>query len=272
MSETRPGVRVERDGHVATVVISNPRRKNAFRAEMWGQLTDACQALADDPAVWVVALTGDGEDFCSGADVSGGAAVGDTGADRPADAVGPGPLDHMRAIGRTVLAVHELAKPVVARVDGVAAGAGMNLALAADIVVASDRARFSEIFARRGLTVDFGGSWLLPRLVGLHRAKELVLLADMWSAADLHALGLLNRVVPVEELDATVADIAGRLAAGPPVALSLSKKLLNAGLSSTLSQAVESEAQAQGVNRGTKDTLEAMMAFLEKRPPVFRGV
>ncbi|MCU0271671.1 MAG: enoyl-CoA hydratase-related protein [Acidimicrobiales bacterium] len=256
-----PHIRIERAGNVARLVVSNPRRKNAINGEMWGQLTAACTELAEDATIRAVVLTGEGEDFCSGADVS-----------RVANEESSvSPLENMRYIGRSVLAMHELPKPVVARVDGVAAGAGMNLALAADIVVASDRARFSQIFAKRGLTVDWGGSWLLPRLVGMHRAKELVLLADMWSAPELAQLGLLNRVVPVEQLDATVDDVAVRLAAGPPIALSMSKKLLNAGPESTLSQAVEAEAQAQSVNFATRDTLEAMMAFAEKRPPVFEG-
>jgi enoyl-CoA hydratase/carnithine racemase len=254
-------IRLERAGPVATVVVSNPGKKNAINGDMWGHLIEVCATIADDPTIRAVVLTGDGDDFCSGADVSRAADREDAGL----------PIDTMRRIGRAVIAVHELPKPVVARIDGVAAGAGMNLALAADIVVASDRSRFCEIFARRGLSVDFGGSWLLPRLVGMHRAKELVLLADMLSAAEAERMGLLNRVVPAADLDATVADIAGRLAAGPPIALSLSKKLLNAGHDSTLSQAVEAESAVQAVNFATRDTLEAMVAFAEKRPPVFEG-
>jgi 2-(1,2-epoxy-1,2-dihydrophenyl)acetyl-CoA isomerase len=159
----------------------------------------------------------------------------------------------------------------LARVDGVAAGAGLNLALGCDLIVASERSRFSEIFARRGLSIDFGGSWLLPRLVGLHRAKELVLLAEMLSADEAKEAGLVNRVVSAVDLDSVVADWAARLAAGPPLALSMSKLLLNKSLESSLDQALEAEAYAQSVNLASADVREAVAAFMEKRTPVFEG-
>ena len=169
------------------------------------------------------------------------------------------------------LALHRLPQPTIAKVNGVAVGAGCNLALGCDLVVASDEARFSEIFALRGLTIDFGGSWLLPRRVGLHRAKELALLAEIISAKEAEAMGLVNRVVPVGELDAFVDDWATRLAAGPPIALAQTKRLLNNAFAVTLEQALEDEGAAQTVNFGTKDTVEAMTAFVEKRAPNFKG-
>ena len=167
--------------------------------------------------------------------------------------------------------MHALPQPVIAKVSGVAAGAGLNLALGCDLVVAGDDARFSEIFARRGLSVDFGGSWVLPRLVGLHKAKELVLLADIIDAKEAQDYGIVNRVVPTAQLDAFVDDWAERLAAGPPIALTMSKRLLNQSSAMSLAQAVEAEAQAQNVNFASQDTTEAMAAFLEKRDPTFRG-
>jgi 2-(1,2-epoxy-1,2-dihydrophenyl)acetyl-CoA isomerase len=145
------------------------------------------------------------------------------------------------------------------------------MALGCDLIVASDDARFSEIFARRGLTIDFGGSYVLPRLVGVHKAKELALLADIISAQEAEKLGIVNRVVPAAELDAFVDDWAARLAAGPPLALSMTKKLLNDSLAMSLDQALEAEGMAQTVNFGTSDTAEAMAAFLEKRDPKFQG-
>ncbi len=177
----------------------------------------------------------------------------------------------MRTVGEAVQALHRVPQPVVARVAGVCVGAGMNLALGCDIVVASDDARFSEIFARRALSIDGGGSWVLPRIVGLQKAKELALLAEIVPAARAEELGLVTRVVPRDELDATVADLADRLAAGPPIALRATKRLLDQGARSTLADAVEAEAQAQVVNLGTRDTAEAMMAFVQKRQPVFEG-
>ena len=132
----------------------------------------------------------------------------------------------MRHVGDVALALHRLPQPTIAKVRGVAVGAGCNLALGCDLVVAGETARFSEIFAKRGLSVDFGGSWVLPRRVGLHRAKELAFFADIIEANEAERIGLVNRVVPDGELDAFVDDWATRLAAGPPIALALTKRLL----------------------------------------------
>lgn len=155
--------------------------------------------------------------------------------------------------------------------SGVAVGAGCNLALGCDLVVAGETARFSEIFAKRGLSVDFGGSWVLPRRVGLHRAKELAFFADIIDAAEAERIGLVNRVLPDGELDAFVQDWATRLAGGPPIALALTKRLLNNSMQVTMEEALDDEGMAQTVNFGTKDTPEAIMAFVEKRAPQFQG-
>jgi enoyl-CoA hydratase/carnithine racemase len=147
----------------------------------------------------------------------------------------------------------------------------MNLALSCDLIAASDDARFSEIFAKRGLSLDFGGSWLLPRLIGLHRAKELALLAEIIDAGRAAELGLVNRVVADGELDALVDDWATRLAGGPPIALAMSKRMLNNSFSVTLEEALEDEGLSQTVNFATKDTPEAIAAFMQKRDPEFHG-
>src|SRR2546430_14339333 len=154
----------------------------------------------------------------------------------------------MRHIGATALALHRLAKPTIAKVGGIAAGAGCNLALGCDLIVASDNARFSEIFSRRGLSVDFGGSWVLPRLIGLHRAKELAFFAEIVSAKEAADIGLVNRVVPAGELDAVVDDWARRLAAGPPIALSMTKATLNNSSSASPAQPAVAAAMARHVN------------------------
>jgi 2-(1,2-epoxy-1,2-dihydrophenyl)acetyl-CoA isomerase len=177
----------------------------------------------------------------------------------------------MRALGDVALRLHRLPKPTIAKVDGVAAGAGMSMALGCDLIVASDSARFSQIFARRGLSVDFGASWLLPRLIGLHRAKELAFFADIIDAHQAAEFGLVNHVVPAEELDAFVDDWATRLAAGPPLALSMTKTLLNNSLNLSMDQALEEESRSQAVNFGSEDTLEALAAFTQKRDPTFKG-
>jgi enoyl-CoA hydratase/carnithine racemase len=150
-------------------------------------------------------------------------------------------------------------------------GAGCNMALACDLVVASDDARFCEIFSRRGLSLDFGGSWLLPRLVGLHRAKELSYFGDMVSAQLAVELGLINRVVPAAELDGFSLGWAQRLAAGPPAAVSMTKSMLNRSFELSLGQALDDEAQAQAINFSSQDAAEGMAAFIERRQPRFQG-
>ena len=253
-----PPVLLSRDGAVATLTLNQPRRKNAMTRAAWRALRDTLRDVAASD-VRVLVVTGAGGDFCAGADLSGGA-----------DERRP-PMVDMTEVNEACLALHRLPVPTIARVDGVAVGAGMNLALACDFVVASARARFSEIFVRRGLSVDFGGSWVLPRLVGLHRAKELVLLGDIIDAATAHEWGLVREVVEVDALDAAVAALAGRLAAGPPIAMRQSKRMLTDSFEASLERALEDEARSQQINFATADTVEAGAAFLEKRDPVFRG-
>jgi enoyl-CoA hydratase/carnithine racemase len=259
MSEPHPPGKVSVDvvAGIATVTVRNAHRKNAATPAMWDQLTNIFGGLARDADVRVVVVTGEGSDFCSGADL--------------AEAPDVHWLAQMRRTNEAALALHALPQPSIARVDGVAVGAGCNLALGCDLVVASDRSRFSEIFAKRGLSLDFGGSWLLPRRVGLHKAKELALLAPILSAAEAEAIGLVNRVVPIAELDGFVADWVAQLAAGPPIALAQTKALLDRSGTATLAEALEAEATAQAVNFGTEDTAEAIGAFLQKRTPTYRG-
>jgi 2-(1,2-epoxy-1,2-dihydrophenyl)acetyl-CoA isomerase len=256
---------VDQADGVMTVTLNRPEKKNAMNAMMWRDLMDVFDEIEDSPDVRVLVITGTGDGFCSGADLT------DTGnAGQLSDGVG-GSLRAMRVVGRCALRLHGLHIPTIAAVNGVAAGAGCNLALGCDLVVASDRARFSEIFSTRGLSVDFGGSWLLPRLVGLHRAKELVLLASIIDAGEADRIGLVNRVVPHVDLDATVRDLALRLAALPPVQLSVSKQLLNQSLSVSMAEALEFEDVAQVMNFQSADTAEAVTAFVQKRPPEFTG-
>jgi enoyl-CoA hydratase/carnithine racemase len=227
-----------RDSGVLTLTLNRPHRKNAVDAALWAALRAALATATHDPEVRALVLTGAGGAFCAGADISGGAATDH-------------PLPRMHAINDIALLLHELPMPTVAKVTGVAVGAGWNMALGCDFVVATPGARFSQIFARRGLSVDFGGSWLLPRIVGLQQAKRLALLAEM--------------------IDGFVTDIGKRLAAGPPVALAQTKALLNEGVDRTMRDALASEARAQAINFATSDTAAAFAAFNEKREPSFTG-
>jgi 2-(1,2-epoxy-1,2-dihydrophenyl)acetyl-CoA isomerase len=247
---------------VLTLTMNRPERKNALDMAMADALTEAFDAADSQAEVRSVVLTGSGDAFCSGGDLSGG---GDKDA-KPQHAVAL-----MRRISRPATALHRFSKPTIAKVNGVAAGAGWNLALGCDVIVAADTARFCQIFARRGLSIDLGGTWLLPRRVGLHRAKELALLADFISADEAAQIGVVNRVVPAAELDAFVTDWAERMAAGPPIALALSKRMLDEASTRSFEDALERECASQAVNMATRDTREAFKAFFEKRAPKFEG-
>jgi enoyl-CoA hydratase/carnithine racemase len=254
-------IEVARESGIVTITLNRPAKKNAANAQMWSELLETFREVASNSADRVLVLTGAGGEFCAGADLTGGG----TG--------GPGrhQLAQMRHVGDVALALHRLPIPTIAKVRGVAVGAGCNMALGCDLVVASENARFSEIFARRGLSIDFGGSWVLPRIVGMHRAKELALLADIINAAEAERIGLVNRVLPDAEIDDFVAGWATRLAAGPPIALAMTKRMLDNSMQVTMEQALDDEGVAQTVNFGTADTLEAMKAFGEKREPRFEG-
>lgn len=180
------------DGHVATVTLAAADTKNAIPDAGWDELRAAFVTLAALRDVRAVIVRGAGSAFCSGADLRDAAGDGGGGPARK--------LERLRRLRDAALALHQLPQPTIAAVDGVAAGAGFNLALGCDIVVASDRARFTQIFVRRGLSLDFGGAWLLPRILGPHKAKELAFLGDVISAEQAHELGLVNHVVPAADL------------------------------------------------------------------------
>ncbi|MGW5144562.1 enoyl-CoA hydratase/isomerase family protein [Rhodococcus koreensis] len=249
-------VLVGRDGAVATITLNRPTRRNAMTLDSWIALRETLAELALDDATRVVVLTGAGSDFCTGADLDKRAPMH--------------PLTRMRQINATALAVAEFPKPLIAKVRGYAVGAGWNLALLCDLLIASRDAQFSQIFAKRGLSVDFGGSWLLPRIVGLHRAKRLAMLAEMIDAEQADALGLVSELVEPEELDGMVARFAAGLAASPTVAVMQSARLIEDGTTSSLRDALANEARSQAVNFAT-DAPAALRAFVEKRPPAFSG-
>jgi 2-(1,2-epoxy-1,2-dihydrophenyl)acetyl-CoA isomerase len=177
----------------------------------------------------------------------------------------------MNGAQRLVAAVLDCGKPVIAVVNGAAAGIGAHLALAADLVVAAEDSSFVEVFVRRGLVVDGGGAYLLPRRMGMQKAKELAFFGDKLPAAEALALGLVNRVVPAAELDAAADEFARRLAAGPTTAISLTKRLLNASPDGDRAAAFLAEAMAQEIQSTAEDSREGVRSFMERRPPEFRG-
>jgi enoyl-CoA hydratase/carnithine racemase len=242
---------------VRTLTLNRPYRKNAINPDLWIALRDALNLAGRDRSVRALVITGAGGSFCSGADIS-----------VPDDTH---PKYRLQRLTDVALALHELPIPTVAKITGVAVGAGWNLALGCDLVVATPESKFSQIFSKRGLSIDLGGSWLLPKLVGLQQAKRLALLAETIDAAEAQALNLVTWVVSAAEIDGFVKDLAARLAAGPPIALAQTKALLNEGADRTLRDALANEARAQGVNFATADAAAAYAAFAERREPSFTG-
>ncbi|HZP42737.1 MAG TPA: enoyl-CoA hydratase-related protein [Candidatus Binatia bacterium] len=252
---------------VGWVVLNRPEARNAMNAEMREAYLAALARCGEDPEIRAVVLTGTGKGFCTGADLSGSRAA--TGAAGPPH---PGATrDAMRPSQRVIRALWDLEKPVVAAVNGVAAGLGAHLAYACDLVVAAEDARFIEVFVRRGIALDAGGGFLLPRHVGLHKAKELVFFGDDLSAADAERLGLVNEVVPAADLEPTARAWAERLAQGPTFAIGLSKRLLNRSLQADLDALFAEEAFTQALVANSEDMREGIRAFMEKRPPAFKG-
>ncbi|HET7873898.1 MAG TPA: enoyl-CoA hydratase [Methylomirabilota bacterium] len=252
---------VDRADAVATVTFNRPEARNALDVRMREELVGAFDELEHDETVRVIILTGAGGHFCAGGDVK-------TMTRRHSAAEGRARVE---TLNRFVLRLFNFPKPTLAMVDGFAVGAGCNIALGCDILIASDRARFGEVFAKIGLVPDGGGTWLLPRLVGLSKAKELVFSTEIIDAAEALRIGLVNRVVPAAELEATTRALAARIAAGPPNTLALAKGLLNRAGTMDLPAALELEAFAQGQAITSEDHAEGVRAFLEKRPPKFLG-
>jgi len=249
------------DGPIRWLTISNPARRNAIPFSEWGALAAQLTGF-EASAQRALVIVGAGEDFCSGADLGAGFDLG----------AGPAGAYHtMRRVSEAARALYALTKPTVAAVDGVAVGAGMNLALGCDVALATTRARFSEIFVRRGLTVDFGGTWLLPRRIGLARAKELALTGRIVGADDALRYGIVSEVVPPEHLRRRAGEVAAELAAAAPRAQQFTKVGLERAFEMSFEEALEYETQAQALCLTSPDVIEGVQAFLEKRPPRFEG-
>ena len=263
---------------VSWITLNRPEAMNAVT---WDQRERIMELLADasaDPDVRAVVVTATGKGFCAGADLRGAPASGERSemGVPPAEGWGRIPGDVARTIQRGaqrfIAAVLDCEKPVIAAVNGTAAGIGAHLAFACDLVLAAEGARFIEVFVRRGLVPDGGGAYLLPRLVGPQRAKELMFFGDALPAADAERLGLVNRVVPPEDLEKTAREWAERLAQGPTRALALTKQLVNASLDTDRTTAFAAEAAAQEINMTTRDANEGVASFVERRTPRYRGL
>jgi 2-(1,2-epoxy-1,2-dihydrophenyl)acetyl-CoA isomerase len=251
----------EQQGGVACITLNRPDKLNSFNVGMAMELQAALDVCLTDDSIRCVLLTGAGRGFCAGQDL--------------AEAIEPGGMaieEHVETkYNPIVRKIRALEKPVVAAVNGVAAGAGANLAYCCDIILASEAASFIQSFINIGLVPDTGGTYLLPRMVGLHRATAMTMLGDKLTATDAAGLGIVYRVCPPDQLMATATDLATRLSLMPTRGLGLTKKALNMSLSHDLDQQLEVEKELQGAAGRTADNAEGIAAFLEKRRPVFAG-
>ena len=250
---------------VATITLNRPDALNAVTREMLKGLYEKVERFAEDPDVGAIVLAGAGRAFCSGGDVKSMASGKNE--EEPLDVR----AKTLRARMEVSRLIHEIPKPPIAMVRGAAAGAGMSIALACDLRIASENARIITAFAKVGLSGDFGGSWFLTQLVGPAKARELYLLADAVEAEEALALGIVNRVVPDGKLEEETTAMAKRLAHGPSVTLGYMKKNLNAAISQPLAQCLDLEAMHHASTSLTEDHKEAAQAFDEKRKPIFQG-
>ena len=250
---------------IATLTLNRPERLNALGGTLRDDLHDAVLRASSDADVRVIVVTGAGKGFCSGGDVKAMNDVKEGRAERPLiDKVAP-----LR--DRVLLAMRDAPQPVIAAVNGAAAGAGMNLALGCDIRLASTAAKFTQAFVKRGLHPDWGGTYFLPRIVGMAKACELIFTGEIIDAQTALGLGIVSAVHPPEELMPATYELARKIASGPPIAIRLAKRALYHGLDVDLRSALEFETFAQNIASETEDAREGIRAFVEKRPAVFKG-
>ena len=256
---------VEKKNQIARITLNRPQALNALNETMGEELNTALKEAERDPETRCLIITGAGRAFSAGEDVSGLK-------DRYAGGAHPSLGDHLRKkYHPIILRIRNMEKPIIARINGIAAGSGASIALACDIRIASEEAGLKQAFIGVGLVPDSGSSYFLARTLGLGRALELIMTGRTVGAKEAEAFGLVNKTVAAADLDRTVDEMAERLSNGPTKALGLSKRVVNRASVLELSEALEYEAQNQDIAGKTKDHLEAVRAFLEKRQPRFSG-
>ena len=257
-------VLLNKKDHIALITLNRPEKLNAFGGRMRQEISEAVQDVCADNDVRVIVITGAGKAFCVGGDVTEFVS-GETKAltetlpsERP-------------AMSQIVLALNRVEKPVIAAVNGVAAGGGVNLALACDIRIASEKARFAQVFTRRGVHPDWGGIYFLPRLVGYAKAAELIFSGEVIEAQEAYKLGMVNKVVPHDQLMEAAGKMAERMAKNAPIPIAFAKRGLQNFYKWDLAQALDYESYVLSVTMKTEDIKEGFTAFLQKREPNFKG-
>jgi 2-(1,2-epoxy-1,2-dihydrophenyl)acetyl-CoA isomerase len=274
MTEERPlddQLTAREDGGVLWLTLNRPEAANALTPDQRDRMIDLLADASRRVEVRAVVITATGKHFCTGADLRALRSGPARPAGVPEQVMGDVARVIQQGAQRLVTAVVDCEKPVIGAINGTAAGIGAHLALACDLVLAAEGARFIEVFVRRGLVPDGAGCWLLPRLIGLQRVKELMFFGDDLPAAEAERIGLVNRVVPEGELEKVATEWASRLASGPTRSIGLTKALLNRSLDSDRPTAFREEALAQELNMTTHDANEGVAAFVERRDPVYKG-
>jgi 2-(1,2-epoxy-1,2-dihydrophenyl)acetyl-CoA isomerase len=257
---------------VLYLTLNRPDKLNAMSTEMMGGLVDNLMRAAGNPEIGAVVVTGAGRGFCSGGDIGGMRARNESaGASAGTEQTIEDRVAGLRRGEEASRLLHEMPKVTIAAVNGPAAGAGLSVAMACDLRIASDAARFGTAFAKVGFSGDYGGTWSLTRLVGSAKARELYFLADVIGAEEALRIGLANRVVPAAAFRDEVHTIASRIANGPTVAYTYMKANLNAAINHEFNELLDREAWGQTMTGRTEDHREAVKAFLEKRAPTFKG-
>jgi len=255
---------LEKKDGVATVTLNRPEKYNAFAGRMRQEIVEVIDDVAGDREVRVVVITGAGKAFCVGGDVNEFV----SGTTKALEAT---VSSERHAMCKAVLTINSMEKPVIASVNGVAAGGGCNLALACDIRIASEKARFGQVFVRRGVHPDWGGIYFLPRLVGYAKAAELIFSGEVVGAEEALKIGMVNKLVPHEELAQATRDFAERIARNAPIPIAFAKRGLQNFSKWDLAQALDYESYVLEVCKQSEDFMEGFSSFLEKREPVFKG-
>jgi 2-(1,2-epoxy-1,2-dihydrophenyl)acetyl-CoA isomerase len=257
---------LEKEEGVGTLTFNHPEKLNAMTTEMWLDLGRVVETVQEDEEIKVLVITGAGRAFCSGSDVSGRLAL---------RVAGKIPMTHrelVEPVGYLSYFIHTLDIPIIAAINGTAAGAGLSFVLLSDIRIASNTARFSAAWVKVGLIGDMGATYLLPRVVGISKAIELLTTGDMINAQEAERIGLVSKVVPPEELMPTVKALATKLAQGPTVTIKFLKRGVYKGIHNDFLTQLDFESYGQNVCRQTEDHREGVRAFMEKRPPRFKGI